>query len=439
MRVTPLHSWIAGKLGVSDTLLTRETIARYQLLKVQQTLELAVNRSLFYQKLLAGFRGKINKLADLKDLPFTTAEDIRKRPLHFLCVSQDEINRVVTLHSSGTTGEPKRLFFTKEDQELTVDFFRVGMSTLVGPGDRVLILLPGSRPGSVGDLLAKALERFGVNALPHGPVQDAGRTLRVVQEEGINALVGIPTQVLALARFKGAARSSIPLRLKSVLLSTDYVSQAIRRQLQLTWGCQVYAHYGMTEMGLGGGVECQARDGYHLREADLYFEIINPATLKPVEEGEEGEVVFTTLTRRGMPLIRYRTGDWARFMPGRCSCGTVLRRMGMVTGRVRGTVQLAGGSLTMGQLDEALFGVQSLLNFEASLSCSHGKDRLTISPIINSEFDDSICQEIRLALNTIPTIKRAVDSGNLEIDISRQPNHFTDTAAKRSIKDLRKG
>ena len=106
---------------------------------------------------------------------------------------------------------------------------------------------------------------------------------------------------LALARHDGAAG----LRLKSVLLTTDYVPEAIVEFVERLWRCTVYNHYGMTEMGLGGGVECQARRGYHLREADLYFEIVNPQTEMPVVEGETGEVVFTTLTRRGMPLIRY--------------------------------------------------------------------------------------------------------------------------------------
>ena len=94
----------------------------------------------------------------------------------------------------------------------------------------------------------------------------------------------------------------------------------------------------MTEMGLGGGVECQARRGYHLREADLYFEIVHPQTGEPVTEGETGEIVFTTLTRQGMPLIRYRTGDLSRFIPGQCPCGTTLRTLEKVTRRLSGKV-----------------------------------------------------------------------------------------------------
>jgi phenylacetate-CoA ligase len=160
--------------------------------------------------------------------------------------------------------------------------------------------------------------RHGLGAHPirHGVVRDVLETLDVMNQEHVNGLVGIPTQVLAPARFGEG------LRLKSALLTTDHVPNAIVRAVEHAWGCLVYNHYGMTEMGLGGG-ECQARRGYHLREADMIFEIVNPATGEPVAEGETGEAVFTTLTRRGMPLIRSRTGRPMAIDIGRPGRGTL--------------------------------------------------------------------------------------------------------------------
>ena len=330
MKRTPLERWISGKIGKELEPLTRERIEHYQLLKLQETLTWARTRSAFYKRHLADVaNNRLGSLEDLHHIPFTTAKDVKQNPLAFLCVSQSEINRVVTLHTSGTTGEPKRLYFTGADQELTVDFFHRGMSTLVGPGERVLILLPGERPGSVGDLLAAGLQRLGASGVAYGLVQNYSHALEVMVKDSIDALVGIPVQVLALARHSGGRAAP-----RSVLLSTDHVPDAIRRELERIWGCEVYTHYGMTEMGFGGGVECQARHGYHMREADLYFEIINPTTGARLEDGETGEVVFTTLTRRGMPLIRYRTGDLSRFLLEPCPCGTVLKTLERLKGRL---------------------------------------------------------------------------------------------------------
>lgn len=324
--LSPLHPWIARKIGVAPESLTRAAIEAYQLDKLNETLALCRARGPFYRQKMAGLPNRLTSLADVAALPFTLADDVRERPLALLCVSQSEIERVVTLEPPGDPGPPKRLYFTAADLELTCDFFQVGMSTFTTPGDRVLILLPGERPGSVGDLLAQGLARLGAEGIRHGLISDMARTVAVLYGERPLGIVGVPGKVLALTA-ASRQQSGPPLRLKSVLLSADYVPPATVRAVEAAWGCTVYNHYGMTEMGLGGGVECAARMGYHLREADLYFEIVEPATGEPLPDGEYGEIVFSTLTRRGMPLLRYRTGDMSRFLPGTCGCGTVLRRL----------------------------------------------------------------------------------------------------------------
>ena len=277
MNLTPLEPWIDHKIDHTD-------LEAYQLRKLNETLRLVKEKSRFYRQQPIDLPSDLGHLSDLTRWPFTTADDLRANPLAFVTVSQDEIHRVVTLDdanfplttltTSGTTGQPKRLYFTRDDQELTIDFFRVGMSTFTAPGDRVLILLPGETPGSVGDLLALGLQRLGAVPIKHGPVRDAAATLGVMRREKINVMVGVPTHVLALARHPAKS----PLKLKSVLLSTDHVPNAIKHAIEAAFGCTVYNHYGMTEMGLGGGVECEARRGYHLREADLLFEIVDPVT-----------------------------------------------------------------------------------------------------------------------------------------------------------------
>jgi phenylacetate-coenzyme A ligase PaaK-like adenylate-forming protein len=436
VQLTPLHPWIARKICSSPDTLTKEAIAAYQLRKVREILHLAKEKSIFYRTKLADFSPDIASLEELQCYPFTTAEDIRREPMKFLCVSQNEIRRVVTLDSSGTTGLPKRLFFTGDDQELTIDFFQVGMSTFTDPGDRVLILLPVERPGSVGDLLAVALERVGAKGVRHGLVRDVSHTLAVMASENVNCAVGVPTQVLALARSAGMEKSN-RLRLKSVLLTMDHVPDAIVRAIEASWGCTVYNHYGMTEMGLGGGVECQARRGYHVREADLYVEIMDPIYGKTVPEGEYGEVVFTTLTRRGMPLIRYRAGDISRFIPGGCTCGTVLRALEKVRGRISNRMELDNGRfLTMADLDDAVFSVDGVWNFTATVSRENNTNHLHVGVWGTGETKMHVVQK---AVEAIPAVRAARQSGLLEVVVTMQKEDACGFSgqAKRMIIDRR--
>ncbi len=395
MKLTPLDPWIKQKTSASE-------LADWQLLKLNETLALARGKSPFYRKLLAGMPEKLTSLDDFSRFPFTTPEDVRANPLRLVCVSQDEIQRVVTLQSSGTTGEPKRIYFTAEDQELTIDFFGVGMSTLTEPGERVLIFLPGETPGSVGDLLRLGLARQGRIPLPYGPVRDPHHALETIESQQVDCLVGSPTQILGLAR-RWNPCGKAP---RTVLLSTDYVPAAIVRELERIWGCQVFNHYGATEMGLGGGVECEAHLGYHLREADLYFEIVHPESGEPLPEGEYGEVVFTTLTRRGMPLIRYRMGDRSRFLPGKCPCESSLRTLEKVRGRFSGFVSAGGETLKLPDFDEALFPIPGLLNFSVTVTGDGAEASLLVeTQMLTSEDSTSLVEQ---ALRGVSSIKTTV-------------------------------
>lgn len=395
MKITPLDSWIKQKTDGID-------LQAWQLAKLNETLSLVRGRSSFYKNLFKGMPASISSLDELSQFPFTMPEDIRQNPLQFVCVSQDEIQRVVTLQSSGTTGEPKRIYFTAEDQELTIDFFGVGMSTLVEVGERVLIFLPGETPGSVGDLLRMGLERKSAHPIPYGMVKDPLHALDVMEKEQADCLVGSPTQILSLAR-RWKPKHKPP---RTILLSTDYVPAAIASVLEYTWGCKVFNHYGATEMGLGGGVECEAHSGYHLREADMFFEIVNPETGESVSDGEYGEVVFSTLTRRGMPLVRYRMGDRSRFIMGECSCGTKLRTMEKVRGRFSGFVRIGDEILKLPDFDEALFPIPGLLNFSVTVSGSGEDDALLVEAQMLTGVEST--HEVEKALKSVSSMKKIV-------------------------------
>ena len=351
-----LDIWTAKKLGIWEAEdLTREDIDSYTVKKLKETVEYAAANSSFYRELLSGHMERVSddggescraygdilpwKKGGMSDaefvelfrkLPFTYPEDLRKRGLEFLCVGPGEISRIVTLDTGGSTGKPKRIYFTEEDQQLTVDYFQNGMRLIVNKDDKVLILMPARVPGSIGLLLGKALENLGIETvrygLPGGSREEMRDILQLMKDEKVTSAVALPTHMRMLAEMASEKK----LQLGSVLLSAEYVDEADVRLIGDAFGCRVYEHYGMTEMGLGCAVSCGCGDGYHIRELDLYIEIIDPGTGEVIEDERPGEVVFTTLTRKGMPFVRYRTGDCSHWINEPCGCGSVLRRIAKV-------------------------------------------------------------------------------------------------------------
>lgn len=453
MKKTSLENWIFKKIGSRD-------IEDYQLRKLKENINYVKNNSRFYKEQLRYINeNDINSFEDFEKVPFTTAEDIKDNPLRFLCVSQQYISRIVSLNTSGTTGKSKRIFFTEEDQELTIDFFKEGMKDIVNSNDRVLILLPGEISGSVGDLLKKALSRINVESYIQGPIKDVKEVSNIIKLKNINSLVGIPVQVISLSRKEKEVFSN---SIEKVLLSTDYVPNALIEELTDSGNCKVFTHYGMTEMGLGGGVECEALKGYHLREADLYFEVVSPATGRKVKDGEYGEIVFTTLTRKGMPLIRYRTGDKGRFSAKACDCGTVLRTMDRILGRIENKVEIYDGNfLNMRDIDENLIKIKELMNYEVSVMDNsksqiynkkegklynyrenniEEKSELVITAYVSKENFEVVKDEIVRNLNQIPVISKSIKKGILEIKIllpDREKESGNGTL-KRRIYDYRR-
>lgn len=322
-----LDLWMAEKLGIKD--LSRDAIEQYQWEKLKETFHRAAGCSPFYAQLYQG--RKLESMEDFQKLPFTTPEDLCNHGMDMLCVPPSKISRIVTMETSGTTGKPKRIYFTEEDQQLTVDFFHHGMKLMVDDADRFLILMPCKRPGSIGTLLREGLERSGVHVISYGlpDGHDTAKILELMEREQVTSVVALATQLAKIA--KHAGEYDIPMR--CVLLSAEYVSQESRDIITQTWDCKIFEHYGMTEMGLGCAVQCPQLEGFHIRECDLYLEIIDPVTGEVLPDGEEGEIVFTTLTREGMPFIRYRTGDWSSFIKEPCACGSILRHLTRVGDR----------------------------------------------------------------------------------------------------------
>lgn len=327
---SPLDRWLAARMGLPR--LSQDAVAAWQMAELRRTLAWARRASQFHAQRLADIDLEtLQTAADLARLPHMAAADLGAPGL--LAISQDEVARVVSLNTSGSSGPAKRLHFSEADLARTSEFFAVGMSTLAGPGDAVLVLLPGRRDWGVADLLARALPGIGARAVLPPEGWTATELPGVIAGSAVTCLIAAPTQLRALL---GARREAF-LALRAVLSSGEPLPSSLRRDVEQAWSCEVFDHWGMTETGYGGGVECAAHCGYHLREADLLVEIADPATGAPIATngvGGQGEILVTTLGARALPLVRYKTGDAARWLPGPCSCGSPLRRLGRVPGRL---------------------------------------------------------------------------------------------------------
>lgn len=343
----PLDRWLARQCGACSAGELPGKLAAAQAALLRSTLRQA-QRGAFYARHLRECDLDITSVDDLERLPFTTAEDLRNWG-DFLCVSQGDVQRMVTLHTSGTTGQPKRLAFTDADLARTRDFFAVGMSQLVGAGQRLAVLLPGAeRPDGVADLLRQALSAAGVEVLAPPPEVHAipaantgtcaeeggepGKALvQWLEQAKPHCLVAAPAQLALLLKLFSQRG---PQGLAGILTSAEPLDDALGLALRRAWQCEILDHYGLTETAYGCAVECPAHQGFHVRELDVLIEIVDISGHKVLALGEEGEVVITTLQRQAMPLVRYRTGDVACLLPAPCACGSPLRRLGPVRGRI---------------------------------------------------------------------------------------------------------
>lgn len=357
MKRTTVDTLTARQTALDESL-SRERLDAWQLGRLNATLR-HVSASSFYRRHLAGI-APLNSLADLRHLPFLTASDLRREGLNLQCLSQSEIARIITLNTSGSTGAAKRIAFTAGELEATREFFREGMENLLSPEDRVLVLLPADRPDSTGDLLRNCLPEKGHPTFIHWPPGTPQQLAAAVEAHDANCVIGLPQHLLSLAEALGEKH---PVR--TVLLNSDYAPPALRQRIEAR-GITTFLHYGATETGLGGGVECDHHHGCHLREADILLEIIDPQTGTPLAEGETGEIVLTTLRRRAMPLIRYRTGDSGALNRQPCPCGGITTRL-LDIHRHQGC-DTPQGFLASRQLDDLLFTLPGLLDYRAALA-----------------------------------------------------------------------
>ena len=361
--------------------LPREELERQTLEGMRWTLGHVLVNPAWRRRLAGAELGDIRTAADWSRLPFLTKDDLREAyPFGLSCV---EPERVVRIHmSSGTTGNPVVNPYTRADidQWATV-MARCYATAGVGAGDVIQITASfGLFTGGFG--FHYGAERIGAMVIPLG----AGRTslqLQVMRDLRATVLAGIstyPLRVLEVAREERFDLDSLSLRV--AILGAEMWSDDLRRLIERELHITTFDIFGMTETGGPGlGIDCQAREGIHVWEDHYFCEVVDPVTGAPRPDGEEGELVVSTLTREGLPLIRYRTHDLTRVLSrSRCACGRTHLRMDRVRGRTDDMVIFRGVNFYPRQI-ESLVLKQSGVGHEYQIVLDRapgGSDRLAL-------------------------------------------------------------
>lgn len=302
----------------------------------------------------------IQTLKDIEKIPFTTKNDLRDNyPYGLFAVPLKEI---VRLHaSSGTTGKPIVVGYTKNDMEIwTENIARLAMAAGAREEDVAQIVFGyGMFTGGFG--LHYGLERLGATVVPASS-GNSERQLMMMQDFGTTIMVGTPSYALYLAETAeelGVDMSKLKLRLG--LFGGEGHTPEMRAEIEKRWGILATENYGLSEIqGPGVSGECYCQCGMHINEDHFYPEIINPDTGEALPYGEKGEIVFTTLTKEGIPMLRYRTKDITILNPETCKCGRNSIRMNKVLGRTDDMLIIRGVNVFPSQIESVLVGMEGI-------------------------------------------------------------------------------
>ena len=419
-----------------------EALRQLQLERLQQTVRHCMN-SPFYQEKFAALGitpDDIKSLDDVRKLPFTTKDDLREHyPFGLACVPLRECTR---LHSSsGTTGNPSVVLHTQKDLEewakavarclwmvgsrpedvfqnsAGYGMFTAGLGFQYGAEKVGMLTVPAAAGNTIRQI--KFIKDFGTSVL-HAIPSYASRIYEVMKEEGVDPRKDTNLRVLCIG--------------------AEPHSEEQRQRIEQNLGVKAYNSYGISEMmGPGVAFECQEQNGLHIWEDYFIVEIIDPVTLKPVPDGELGELVLTTINREAMPLLRYRTRDLTRILPGECACGRHHKRLARLQGRSDDMIILKGVNIFPIQIEKILLGFKELsTDYLITLETVDSNDIMTIEVEINQMFTDDynrlkslereITRQLKDEILITPRVK-LVPKGSLVV---------SDEKKAVRVKDLRK-
>ena len=422
--------------------ITRSELKALQLERLKKITEYAYNRVPFYKKKFDEAKVKpsdIKTLKDIERLPFTTKTDLRDNyPYGLLAVPMDDIVRVHA--SSGTSGKPTVVAYTRNDLDMWSDCM-ARLIVAAGGTSRDIVQISfgyGLFTGALG--LHQGWEKIGATVIPASS-GNTERQVMLLKDLRATALVSTPSYALYIAEVMermGIKKEELALRIG--LFGSEASSPEMHKELQERLGVLPTDNYGLSEI-IGPGVsgECVFKCGMHINEDHFLCEILKEDILEPVTEGEYGELVITTLTKEGLPMIRYRTKDITNITTEPCKCGRTLARMDKIKGRTDDMLKIRGVNVFPSQIEGVLMNIPEVGgNYEITVTREGCLDALEIKVELN---DGSLLTDFKLLDNLVAKIKHNLKTV-LQIDakvklVEPQSLKRFEGKAKR-VTDLRK-
>ena len=379
-------------------------ISDLQISQVNKHIQALVKAESFYGRKLeeAGISG-ISTPEDFEKLPFSEKSDLREAyPLGLMTVPEEEIVRIHS--SSGTTGLPVIIPYTAKDVDDWGNMFRRCYETAgITKSDRIHIT-PGYGLWTAGIGFQNGAEKLGAMALPMGP-GNTDKQLQMMMDMKSTVLCATSSYALLLAEEIEKRGIQDKVCLKKGVIGSERWGEKMRKRIKDELGIELYDIYGLTEIyGPGIGISCEHDAGMHYWDDYLYIEIIDPVTLRPVPDGELGEIVITTLVKEGAPLIRYRTHDLSRIVPGECPCGSPFPRLDIIMGRTDDMIKIKGVNVFPSQIEEVLRDFPEVSS-EYQIRISHLEGRDTMRLYVET---DGTVDFLDLAKRIATTVKSRI-------------------------------
>ena len=383
-----------------------------QLELINQQIQRLIGTDSYYGKMYRdlGIDG-IHSQEDFEKLPFSSKDDLRNAyPLGIQAVPDSEIVRIHS--SSGTTGKPVIIPYTAKDvDDWATMFARCYEIAGIGKLDRIQIT-PGYGLWTAGIGFQLGAEKLGAMAIPMGP-GNTEKQLQMIVDLQSTVISATSSYALLLAEEVAKRGLKDKIALKKGVIGSERWGDKMRARIKSELGITLYDIYGLTEVyGPGIGISCDAEDGIHYWDDYVYLEVVDPVTGKPVPDGEEGEIVLTTLVKEGAPLIRFRTHDLSRIIPGECKCGCKYPRIDIIKGRSDDMFKVHGVNMFPAQVEEvlrAIPGVSSEYAIALGWDENTNKDvmMMTVEADYNYSFENlarTIQEQIKSRIGVTPKV-----------------------------------